>query len=286
MSFGQLIDYLKKLQIFFNKYANLESSILKRKEYYNLFFKTLKNPYLDKSIYLKASYIEEVDCIKYSCPEERIVAENLALIDNHINICNLAYDTRTAMLHEDLDAFIDEKESILLFKGELKSCNKAASYLTEELNTCNGILDRSLDTLQEIIDIELKTLKLDCIDFFKELKEVEQQQHFLLTQYEKEELILLQQNLSGQDYEDFDYLLNCNVLDSIKDLKIQFKIAEYYVYIQQAQKQQILVDNFCASLEELLEDITLMRDKDQTVLLFDIENKLKSLKEFSNQSNI
>jgi hypothetical protein len=46
MCFGEFINSLQKIKVFFNKYAIWE---LKQKETYN--FKSLKNPYLDRSIY-------------------------------------------------------------------------------------------------------------------------------------------------------------------------------------------------------------------------------------------
>jgi hypothetical protein len=71
--------------------------------------------------------------LMYSCPEERIVAEKLDMVHNRMNVCNLAYDTRTAMLHADLDEYIDELEYDLLLKGELKSCEAASEYIIQQL---------------------------------------------------------------------------------------------------------------------------------------------------------
>jgi hypothetical protein len=70
----------------------------------------------------------------YSCPEEKIVAEKLTMVHNRMNVCNFAYDTRTAMLNENLDEYIDELEDNLLLEGELKSCERTSEYIRYELN--------------------------------------------------------------------------------------------------------------------------------------------------------
>ena len=65
--------------------------------------------------YLKAQAAVDAEIAynsQFSCYAERIVSEKLTMINNNATICNLAYDAKIAMLHEDLNAFIDEKESV------------------------------------------------------------------------------------------------------------------------------------------------------------------------------
>lgn len=193
-SYGEILNHIKELQLIFNKYSiveYLESYITKRTESYNFNSQMLKNTAFDKSIYLKA--IAEINNA-----EERAVFEKWMVLENHrnnINICNLAYDTSIAMEHKDLNMHIDEIESYLLFKGEFKSCNKVAAGLKHALNDLYTRCHRNLDIIEQIRYVQLEEFKLDTLEFFKELKDMEQQQRFLLHNYTQEELALLYENL-------------------------------------------------------------------------------------------
>lgn len=282
MSFGMLIDYLKQWQLFFNKYAKFESTMLKRKEDYNFFFKTLKNPYLDRSSFIN---VKNKDFIEYSCPEERIVAENLALIDNHINICNLAYDTQTAMLQEDLNAFINEKESILLLKGEVKSCNVAAECLMDVLQDLYTKQNNCLDLIQLIYKGLWVDVKDSVTDVYKEIEDIEQLKRVFSNFTEEEIKAFIK---TEEDRNSIEYALNFDeeMSDLVKyDINIQYEICVAYIKKWKALEMLAILDKFNCSLEELLENIIKMRETDQENLTYSIENKLKSLKEFALKRN-
>lgn len=287
MSFGQLLNDLKQWQIIFNKYTILESQILERKEYYNFNFKILKNPYLDKSLYLK--YKNEAISL-----EERIILEKLKVLDaqqNRINICNMAYDTSILMLNEDLDNVIDEMESILLFKGEFKSCNRIAYNLTHTLNELNGSSSRSLDLVEQIMPVQLEDLEVEVLEVYKEIKDLEQQQRILKANYTEEELALIYENLTEQeDREQFAEMLNYNekeAKEAIVDLLRQKALGKKYIELERAKSQLKILDIYCVGLEELLQDVINARDADQAKLLFNIENNknLNSLKEIALKRN-
>ena len=288
MSFGELLNTLKQWQIYFNKYSIWESVILKRKEYYNFNFKTLKNPYLDRSLYLK--YQAEAISL-----EERLVLEKLKVLEEHqnrINICNLAYDTSILMENQDLDNVIDEIESILLFKGELKSCNKVASGLTHALKDLDGSSARSLKLIEQIIPVQLEDLEVQVLEAYKEIKDLEQQQRILKANYTEEELALLYENINDpEDKKEFAEILNYNekeAKESIIDLLRQKYLGKKYIELEKAKNQLKILDMYCVGLEELLQDVIETRDADQAKLLENIENNknLKILKEISLKRNI
>jgi hypothetical protein len=191
------------------------------------------------------------------------------------------------MLHEDLNAFIDEREANLLFKGEFKSCNRAAYYLTNELNDLYTELNQSLDlTTDYLKNVELLNLKMDLIEVYKDIKAIEQDQLLLLNEYTTEELDLIKEHLEGEDLEDFEYHQNFDVEQAKADLRNEKLCCENYLYIMAMEKQIALYQQFCLSLEELLQNIITLRTTDQENLTFNIENKFKSLKEFSLKRDI
>lgn len=272
MSFGQLLNSLKQWQIFFNKYTMLETQILNRKEYYNFNFKILKNPYLDKSLYLK--FKDEAISI-----EERILLEKLKILEiqqNRINICNMAYDTSILMANEDLDNVIDEMESVLLFKGELKSCNRIAYGLTHALKDLDESSARSLDLVEQIMPVQLEDLEVQVLEVYKEIKDLEQQQRVLKANYTEEELALIYENLTEQeDKEQFAEILDYNekeAKESIIDLLRQKALGKKYIELERVKSQLKILDIYCVGLEELLQDVINARDADQAQLLYNIEN--------------
>lgn len=250
----------------------LETQILNRKEYYNFNFKILKNPYLDKSLYLK--FKDEAISI-----EERILLEKLKILEiqqNRINICNMAYDTSILMANEDLDNVIDEMESVLLFKGELKSCNRIAYGLTHALKDLDESSARSLDLVEQIMPVQLEDLEVQVLEVYKEIKDIEQQQRVLKANYTEEELALIYENLTEQeDKEQFAEILDYNekeAKESIIDLLRQKALGKKYIELERVKSQLKILDIYCVGLEELLQDVINARDADQAQLLYNIEN--------------
>ncbi len=282
MCFGEFINSLQKIKVFFNKYAIWE---LKQKETYN--FKSLKNPYLDRSIYwkeyFKAQKLLDYE-LMYSCPEEKIVAEKLTMVHNRMNVCNFAYDTRTAMLNENLDEYIDELEDNLLLEGELKSCERTSEYIRYELNAIYEEEDLALiDLVSDYRRYEAYVK--EWINVYQaNYDELEQKKRvftMVLGNYEAE-----LDKLSPEDIQEIKEAIEFDKEEALDTLWLESELGVLYYKIEIFKDKLQLLDEICCEYEDLLEEVIAIRDEDQQNLMFEINNKLDSLKKFSENRNL
>lgn len=127
---------------------------------------------------------------------------------------------------------------------------------------------------------------MDVIETYQEIEDIEQLRRVFSNFTEEEiEAFIVEE----QDQESIEYALNLDeeTADLIReDINLQYQICVKYITKFKALEQIVILDNYCCSIEELLENVIKMREVDQQNLIYSIENKLKSLKEFSLKKNI
>lgn len=288
-------DYLYTYKKFFYNYYKLQFHFQKwfirtfkfQKNPY--IFSTIKNPYLDRSVYWK-EYLKAMDYTRYiesfSCQEERIVAEKLDMVLNRKIIAELALDARMALWYENLDEYLENKIDKLYLKRELESCGRVAEYLGIELGKVYTDYDFDVQEANMIYNHLREFNKTCLIELHKYLEDLQQIQrlfgHCSWEELEQagvaEDPEIVQEITFVKTHED--------LLIFSTDLKNQYQWNSIRLTLDLVQDVMKAKDLHNYRIEQILQYIVEEREADQLALKLEVKDKYQTLLDYAKGQNI
>lgn len=281
ISYGQLLNNFNQWKILFNIEAK------------HLNFKNFKDPYLDKNIYFKTTKgieeaLDSIEVVTYNSIEEFIISEHFSNLYNRINICNLAVDTKLAMLYEDLDAKIAELESNYRYERELLVFNNLRYCIDEWWDDLDNDYANYFEEIEQMWPSYLRMYKDEIyqparnyiMKFIKEAKYILEYDSYL--DYSK---------LHQEDIDDINIIkeelikLGCTNVEDLKQYFDKFwddhakclRDLEDFKILDLVRLKRWELDG----LMEMIYNTRSIFMEEQVQLEFDIEDTFKSLREFS-----